>query len=138
LPANGEGHRCEREVGQGYPHPSRRRSIARRNSRSQSLHALNLQHRQRREIPALPQIHPHEIPARNRLVFIPVHPWLDFQRFELTGHRFPHGVLISRTAMYRSSGTRDASSTKSSDTAENPRIVSSLPGSPIIREPLGN
>ena len=40
--------------------------------------------------------------------------------------------------MYSSSGTRDASSTSSSVTAENPRIVSSLPGSPTIREPLGN
>src|ERR1035441_5748199 len=62
--------------------------------------------------------------------------------------RFPHGVPIShnapslvasvgRTARYASSLTLDASSTSSRDTAENPRIVGSVPGSPTIRDPFG-
>ncbi len=63
--------------------------------------------------------------------------------------RLPYGVLIShnapslvasigRIARYTSSLTRDASSTSSSDTAENPRIVASVPGSPTIRDPFGS
>src|ERR1019366_5013883 len=40
--------------------------------------------------------------------------------------------------MYRSSLHRAASSTSSSETAENPRTVASVPGSPTIRDPFGN
>jgi hypothetical protein len=43
-----------------------------------------------------------------------------------------------RIALYRSSLTREASSTSSSDTAENPRAVGSFPGSPTIRDRFGN
>src|ERR1017187_4118217 len=63
--------------------------------------------------------------------------------------RLPFGVLIShnapslvasigRIARYTSSLTRDASSTSNSRTAENPRIVASVPGSPTMRDPLGS
>src|ERR1039457_3452996 len=63
--------------------------------------------------------------------------------------RLPFGVLIShnapslvasigRIARYTSSLTRDASSTSNSRTAENPRIVASVPGSPTMRDPFGS
>ena len=42
-----------------------------------------------------------------------------------------------RSARYNSSFTRDASSTTTSDAAENPRTVASTPGSPTIRDPFG-
>jgi len=40
--------------------------------------------------------------------------------------------------LYASSVTRDAPSISSIDTAENPRTVASIPGSPTIREPFGS
>src|ERR1039458_5672985 len=63
--------------------------------------------------------------------------------------RLPFGVLIShnapslvasigRIARYTSSLTRDASSTSNSRTAENPRIVASVPASPTMPDPLGS
>ena len=57
----------------------------------------------------------------------------------LISHNFPPlTASIGRIARYNSSLTRDASSTSSSDTAENPRTVASVPGSPTIRDPFGN
>ena len=61
----------------------------------------------------------------------------------------PRGVLISqispsptasigRSAWNIRSSTRAASSITSIDTAENPRTVSSVPGSPTMREPFGS
>jgi hypothetical protein len=44
---------------------------------------------------------------------------------------------IGMTAAIISSVTRDASSTNRRETAEKPRVVSSRPGSPMIRAPLG-
>ena len=45
---------------------------------------------------------------------------------------------IGRSARYIESGTREASSITSIDTAENPRTVPSIPGSPTIRDRFGN
>ena len=57
----------------------------------------------------------------------------------LISHNVPSlTASIGRIARYRSSLTRAASSTSSSDTAENPRTVASFPGSPTIRDPFGN
>jgi hypothetical protein len=57
----------------------------------------------------------------------------------LISHNAPRlTASIGRIALYRSSLTRDASSTSSSATAENPRTVASFPGSPTIRDPFGN
>lgn len=63
--------------------------------------------------------------------------------------RLPQGVLnihksppdaasIGRRALYTTSGTRAASSITRSETAENPRIAPSVPGSPTILDPFGN
>jgi hypothetical protein len=57
----------------------------------------------------------------------------------LISHNAPElTASIGRIVLYRSSLTRDASSTSSSDTAENPRVVVSFPGSPTIRDWFGN
>ena len=50
----------------------------------------------------------------------------------------PPPPAIGRSALYIASSTRDASSISSSDTAENPRTVPSVPGSPTIRDPFGS
>src|SRR5262249_21309455 len=56
----------------------------------------------------------------------------------LITHKEPWLIAsIGRTASYITSSTRDASSITSIETAENPRTVSSFPGSPTIRDPFG-
>src|SRR5258708_2771625 len=90
------------------------------------------------------EIHGHSVP----FAVIPCHlssPPLDFSQKNpccpfavLSTHRPPSPTAsIGRSVLYISSLTRDASSISSSDTAEKPRTLSALSGSPTIRDPFG-
>ena len=57
----------------------------------------------------------------------------------LSSHKSPSPTAsIGRSARYIASSTREASSISSIETAENPRTVPSIPGSPTIRDPFGS
>ena len=57
----------------------------------------------------------------------------------LISHKSPSPTAsIGRSARYKSSPTRDASSITSIESAENPRIFGSLAGNPTILDPFGS
>jgi hypothetical protein len=70
---------------------------------------------------------------------LPLRAVLERAKGVLSSQRAPSLTdSIGRMALYRSSSTRAASSTRSSETAEKPRTVASVPGSPTMRLPLGS